>query len=344
MVLALGLVTALGLLAACSAQRSQSSNDAIADIPHAVSQTTTPGGLPSATLPAPFPITATNCGFDVELAAPPQRILAIKSTSLELLLALGLQDRVVGAAFLDGPIPEQWAQAAADIPIISDGPPATEPVLELAPDLILAGWESNLTAETAGDRTFLAEHGMATLVSPAACQGANQPPLLTFPLLFDQFAEMGRYLGAPEAAADLIAQQSAQLGTVPQAQSRMRTLWWSSARTTPYVGAGIGAPQLVMDAVGLENIAADIRETWTPLGWEAIIAADPEVIVVVDSPGNRATEKIDYLHNTPATQAISAVKNERFITVEFAAAEAGVRSVAAAMSIGSQLAAMGLGT
>src|SRR5687768_17254613 len=61
-------------------------------------------GDPSLAASADFPLTVDNCGFEVTLEAAPQRILTIKSSTTELLLALGLEDRLVGAAFLDGPI------------------------------------------------------------------------------------------------------------------------------------------------------------------------------------------------------------------------------------------------
>jgi iron complex transport system substrate-binding protein len=43
------------------------------------------------------------------------------------------------------------------------------------------------------------------------------------------------------------------------------------------------------------------------------------------------------------TAQLEAVKNERFITVPFAAGEAGVRNVDAVVSITAQLAELGLG-
>src|SRR5665647_927951 len=46
----------------------------------------------------------------------------------------------------------------------------------------------------------------------------------------------------------------------------------------PYVGAGIGAPQMIMDAVGLTNIAAGVTDTWASFSWEQVAADDPDVI------------------------------------------------------------------
>ena len=62
-----------------------------------------------------YPVTVDNCGTEVTVSGPPQRIVTIKSTSTELVLSLGLADRLVGTAFSDGPLPEHLAEEAADV-------------------------------------------------------------------------------------------------------------------------------------------------------------------------------------------------------------------------------------
>lgn len=297
----------------------------------------------SGTASSGYPITVDNCGTEVTFEDSPRRVVSIKSTSTELLLALGLGDRIVAHAFQDGPVPEQWADEAAEIVTLSSQAPSQEVVVEQEPDLVLAGWESNLAADTAGERETLARLGVNTYVSPAAClEPEYQPEKMTFELLFSQFEEVGRIFGTTEAAAALIKQQRAELEETPQAEKGTTALWWSSGEGMPYVGGGIGAPQMVMEAVGLANIAADVDQTWTSLGWEAIVEADPDVIVLVDAEWNSAQDKIELLESSSATAGLSAVRAKRYLTVPFPAAEAGVRSVSAATDLARQLEDLGL--
>lgn len=290
-----------------------------------------------------YPLTLTNCGHQVTVNSRPERILAIKSTSLELLLALGVGDRVIGRAFSDGPVPAEWAAAAEKIPVISGQAPAQEPVLALAPDLIVAGWESNLAADTAGTPQTLAAKGIAAYVEPSACkEPAARPGKLTFTILFGEIAEMGRLVDARAAAANLVAQQQQQLAALGKAKPGTTALWWSSGTDTPYVGGGIGAPQMAMDAVGLTNIAGDIDDTWSSLGWESIIAANPNVIVLVDASWNPAQSKIARLEADPVAAKLDAVVYHRYVVIPFAAGEAGVRSVSAAATLSRSLAGWGL--
>ncbi|GGD06848.1 putative F420-0 ABC transporter substrate-binding protein [Nocardioides daphniae] len=288
-----------------------------------------------------FPVTVRNCGVDVTVDSAPQRIVTIKSTTTELVLALGLGDKLVGTAFLDGPIREDLA-AAADAEQISDQAPSQEAVLEREPDLVFAGWESNLAADTAGERDTLAKLGVASYVAPSACQSADAPAKMTYDLLFEEFEEAGRLLGAPGAATDLVESQQAALDEVGRVADGTTALWWSSGVDTPFVGGGTGAPQMVMERVGLTNVAGDVEKTWTPMGWEAIVDADPDVIVLVDAAWNTADQKVKDLEANPATAQMKAVKEKRYLVIPFAAGEAGVRSVDAAADLVEQARDLGL--
>ncbi|WP_372593011.1 putative F420-0 ABC transporter substrate-binding protein [Actinotalea sp.] len=323
------------LLSACAG-----STDATSSTPVSAGPTSS-AAEPSATY-APF--TADDCGFEVSVDSAPERIVTIKSSATEMVLALGAGDRIVGTAFSDGPVPQEWAAAADGLTELSDKVPSAEVVLATEPDLVYAGWESNLTAEGAGDRSTLSGLGVATFVSPAACKEPGyQPEQMTFEEVFAQIEQMGDLLGVPEAAQELVAAQRAELESITADGRGATALWYSSGDDVPYVGAGIGTPQMIMDAVGLTNIAGSVEDTWTPFSWEQVAQDDPDVIVLVDASWNSAADKKVRLASNPATANLTAVVNERYLVVPFAATEAGVRNVSAASDLVAQLAELDLG-
>lgn len=292
-----------------------------------------------------FPRTVDNCGFQVMVGEAPQRIVTVKSTTTELVAALGLADRIVGAAFLDEPVPDTIAgQDIAEIPVISDFLPNQESVLGLDPDLVFGGWESNFTADGVGERADLAARGIAGYVAPSACrQVGYRPAPMTFELLWDHITEAGDLLGAAPEAASLVSGLEAELAAVTPDRRKLRALWYSSGSDTPYVGAGIGAPQMMLQAAGLGNVFSGIDDSWASVSWEAVIEADPEVIVLVDATWNTADSKIEALESNPATASLAAVRQGRYLRIGFAGAEAGVRSPETVASLVSQLEAIDLG-
>nr|WP_246318685.1 putative F420-0 ABC transporter substrate-binding protein [Leifsonia psychrotolerans] len=300
-------------------------------------------GSAAASAPASdgFPVTVDNCGTAVTVTTAPQRIVSIKSSTTELLLALGLEDRIVGTAFLDGPLPENLAAAGAALPSISDFLPGQEAVLALKPDFIYGGWESNFAADGVGERSQLAGFGIGSYVSPAACKGDDyRPDPLTFDTVFGEISQAGDIFGAQDAASALVSTQKAELAALAPATGAPTALWYSSGTDSPYVGAGIGSPQMILAAAGLHNIFGDVHDSWTSVGWESIVAADPSVIVLVDASWNTAASKIATLESNPATQGLTAVQNKRYIVLPFAATEAGTRNVEAVASTISQFAAL----
>lgn len=280
-----------------------------------------------------------NCGFEVPVGAPPERVITIKSTSTEMLLALGLGDRIVGTAFQDGPVPEKWASAADALPVLADKVPSQEVVLEASPDLIYAGWESNFSADGAGLREDLAQLGIRSYVSPAACKAEGyKPDRLSFEEIDHEIEEVAALFDVDATA--LLAEQRATLSSLSKDSRGLTALWYSSGSDIPYVGAGSGAPQLILDTVGLTNIAADVDDTWASYNWESVVAANPDVIVLVDAIWNTVEKKIGVLEGNPATAMLDAVKNKRYLIVPFAASEAGVRTVDAAAGLAEQLKAL----
>ncbi|QCB94012.1 putative F420-0 ABC transporter substrate-binding protein [Cellulomonas shaoxiangyii] len=306
----------------------------------------TPSGGSSSAAASPtagYPVTVDNCGTEVTLERAPERIVTIKSSTTEMVAALGLADRLVGTAFSDGPPPEAWADALADVPVLSDKVPGQEALLEVEPDFVYAGWESNFAPDAAGDRATLAQLGIGTYVSPAACKEEGfQPDPLTFEAVFKEIRQTGALLGAPDAAEDVVAEQQATLDAVEPLDGPT-AVWWSSGTDTPYVGAGIGAPQMMLEAAGMTNVFADVHDTWSSVGWEQVVAADPDVLVLVDSAWNTADAKKAALAANPATAQLTAVREGRYAVVPFAASEAGVRNADTVADLVDQVRALGVG-
>ncbi|UJP09610.1 putative F420-0 ABC transporter substrate-binding protein [Microbacterium sp. KUDC0406] len=284
-------------------------------------------------------VTVDNCGTEVTVDSPPQRIVTVKSSTLELALALGAGDRIVGSAYSDGPLPADLASAGKGIPVIAEKVPSQEAVLALNPDFVFAGWESNFSADGVGERDALQQLGVTTYVAPAACQEKKyQPDPLTFDAVFDSFLQAGDLLGEKDAAKKLVDEQKAQLAELRPDDRGLTAVWYSSGSDQPFVGAGIGAPQLLMHSAGLTNAFSDVKESWFSTSWEKVADLNPDVIVLVDSTWNTAQHKIDVLKANPVASTLKAVQNDAFLTVDFPATESGVRNVDAVASLIDQLA------
>jgi len=295
------------------------------------------GFLAVPALATDYPLSLTNCGFPLTIEQAPQRVVAIKSTAAELLLSLGLEEKMVGLAFLDGPLPAELG--GAGIPVLSEKLPSQEVVLETEPDFVYGGWESNFAADGAGERPVLAQLEVASYVAPAACRSIK-PAKLNFEHLFAEIAEMGAIFDVEDRASALVAEQRAALAGVAADGRGLSAVWYSSGTKAPYVGAGSNAPAMMLEALGLENIFAGVDEGWTAASWEAVVDANPDVIVLVDAAWNSAEAKKKLLAENPITSKLDAVVNQRYLIVPFPASEAGIRNVPAVVDMAGQLAGL----
>src|SRR5689334_19441807 len=81
-------------------------------------------------------VTITNCGTRLTVTAPPQRAIAMEQNATEILLSLGLADRMAGTSYRTDPVLPALAGAYAEVPVLAKLYPAREKVLETRPDFV----------------------------------------------------------------------------------------------------------------------------------------------------------------------------------------------------------------
>ena len=291
-----------------------------------------------------FPVTLTNCGHEVVVDTAPERVITLNQGATEVVLALGLDDRLAGTAYLDDAVSQRWADAYAAVPVLAEEYPTHEAILEARPDLVYASYASAFDREVAGDRPALADLGAASYLSPFGCAEEDQRPEPTFDAVWQELTDVATLLGTPERASALIDEQKRTLAEVQESApgTGLRVLWFDSGDKTPLVGGGTGGPQLILDAVGAENIFGSIERGWGEGSWEDVIAADPDVIVLADASWSTAAEKRTFLEKDPVLQNLSAVKQGALVTVAYSEATPGVRMVDGVTSVADQITALGL--
>ena len=112
-----------------------------------------------------------------------------------------------------------------------------------------------------------------------------------------------------------------------------------------YVGGKNSASGFIADVLGGHN-AITAEAEWPTVGWESIIAANPDVIVVSSLDRNRwaldnAEEKIKFLKSDPAVSQLDAVKRP-YRGDGRRAMNPTIRTIYGAEQVGEQLRKLGL--
>ena len=73
----------------------------------------------------------------------------------------------------------------------------------------------------------------------------------------------------------------------------------------------------------------DFEKSWAKIDWETVVEKDPEFVVIVNYGNVTAEQKRDFMKQNPALAEIDAVKNDRFVTLEYVEATPGPRNIKA---------------
>ena len=116
-----------------------------------------------------YPLALDNCGQELTFDDVPQRVVSLDQGSTEILLSLGLGDRVVGTASWTDPVLPELAEANESVPRLADNAPSYETVLGEDPDLVTASFGRHFNQGGVAERARFDETGIAYYLSPTVC-------------------------------------------------------------------------------------------------------------------------------------------------------------------------------
>lgn len=284
-----------------------------------------------------------SCAATSTFKAAPSRAITLNQQATEIMLALGLERHLIGTAYLDDAIPDRWLAAYKNVPVIAKQYPAREVVMAESPDFLFAGFASAFGEKALGSEKDWNALGIGTYVVNSECR--NQHPddvLITTAALYTDIERIGALFGAGDRAKavtdDIKARLAAVAGKNPGAGRR--AFLFDSGTETAFSAGCCGTPALLLEAVGLQNISADVKGRWADPAWEKVVIDNPEVIVLIEAEWSTAQEKIKHLKSDPVLSQLEAVKAERFIVIPFSQTLLGVRFVEGVEKLGADLAAL----
>ncbi|MFE0274385.1 ABC transporter substrate-binding protein [Streptomyces sp. NPDC058992] len=287
-----------------------------------------------------YPFTLRNCGTDVTYKAAPKKVVTLNQTAAEILIHLGVGDRIVGSGYEVEKTPDAIAEQYERIPVLS-APGAEikhEKLLEAQPDFVYGSFASMFTKEQSGERKQFHDLGVPTYLTEFDCTYHESVANADFTMLFEEYRRLGKIMGVPEAGEKLAAEQQAvvdkAVGAVEKRDKPLKVMWfYSTYEGTPWAAGPGGLPQHISQLVGVENIFADAKTKWAEVSWDEVAARNPDVIILADltrgEPNDTAEEKIDLLKKDPLTSRLAAVKGDRFVTIPGSHMDPGYGSASA---------------
>ncbi len=239
-------------------------------------------------------------GRTVCLDGLPQRIISLAPSHTEILFALGLGDRVVGVTDYCNYPPE-----AKQKPSIGGfSTPNIEKIISLSPDLILAG-----SIHQKQVIPLLESRGMTIFVlAPETING-----------VLDTITLVGQITGKDREAVRLVADMESKIKKITDRtkgidESRkpgvFYVTWHDPLKTA---GAGTLQDELIRTAGGT-NVAGSLSG-YPGISLEAVILADPAVVIAGVGMGAGADAPLQFARTEPRLKDIAARKSDRIYPV-----------------------------
>ena len=280
------------------------------------------------------PVTVQRCGEEVEYTTP-QRVVAYEGGSADKLFSLGLVDHVHGYVMppANPPVSESpWAEDYEEVEFLSDDLLNRELVAVAEADLVVAGWNSGFSDERGITPEILDGIGVQSFMHTESCYNYPGYPEQVTPFegLYTDLERLGEIFAVEEEAAELVSGFQDRVAEVEERAPEgdpVPVFLYDSGTDQPFTAGNQVPPNDIIEHAGGENIFGDLEERWTQVGWEAVVEAEPEVIIVLDYGDQPAEEKIDFLTSSPTMAEVPAVVEENFYVMDYNEGISGPRNI-----------------
>lgn len=280
------------------------------------------------------PLSIAVCDQPVAYDKVPQRAVVHGINLLEMFLALGLQDRLVGYGGLRDiqRLPKAMQPLLAQVPDLSSQGMNLETLLNAEPDFVFSGWSYGFRQ---GQITpvSLQELGIASYVLSESCIRQVARERVSLEDTFNDLLNLGRIFDIEARATALVNSQRAELQRITDAlkdlTEKPKVFVFDSGSDIPVTTGRYAMPQAMIEAAGGSNIFDDLNSSWMRGNWEDVIARDPDWIVIVDNDRPAADGKRQFLLAKPELSQLKAIREQKFVLMDFSEATPGPRNVEA---------------
>ena len=277
-----------------------------------------------------------NCGTPLVFETMPERLVVHDINMSEMAFALGLQDKMVGVTGITGwyKTSPEFDKARGDIPELAPKYPTVENLVSASPDLFFAGWYYGM--KPGGDVTpdTLSPFGIQTMVLTESCVHLDKKrPVATMNLLFDDVLRLGKVMHVEDRAEALVADWQEKLASIEAKsadQPKPRVFLLDGPADAPFTAGKFAIPDAMITAAGGTSVTHDLDTSWGRTSWEAVAAANPEFLVLLDyQNGNGAEDTFKFLQEHPVMAHTDAVRNERWVGLRYEELTPGPANIAA---------------
>lgn len=283
--------------------------------------------------------TVQSCDRTVTFDTPPQAAISNDVNLTEMMLVLGLADRMVGYTGISGwqTLDETMTMGVEALPELSAKYPSREVLIGADADFFFAGWNYGMRVGGEVTPETLAPFGIQVYELTESCIHIGEKDAASMDDMYNDLRNLGAIFNVSEHADTLIEGYQTELATFladqPALDTPPRVFVYDSGEDVPFTAGRYAMPTALIQAAGGTNIMNDFEKSWATVGWEAVVERNPEVIVIVNYGEVTADQKREFMMSNPAFADIDAVRNDRFVVLDYVEATPGPRNIEAVKTL-----------
>ena len=240
-------------------------------------------------------------GNDVTLPTNISKIISTAPSNTEILLALGLGDKIIAA--------DKYSKDVeginTDITFIDFMNPDAEAILKLQPDIIIASGHNK--SGTEDPFSLIKESGISVVYIPSSdsIQG-----------IYDDISFIANITGTSKKGQVIINEMKEEIAKYKEIGEKItekKKVYFEISPAPNLFTFGKGTfLQELLEIVGADNVFAN-EGTWIPIGGEAVLEANPEIIL---TNVNYIEQPIEELKSREGWNAITAVSQNQVFSID----------------------------
>lgn len=260
-----------------------------------------------------FPFTLTSyMDMEITFDKVPERVISANACTGDELMAMGLGDKIIATAYNNSLINPLYQEEYDKIPIAAETYIELETILSLEPDFVF-GRSSSFSEKRNTTHDTLSSYGIASLSGVESYTVGAEVDVV-----YEDFYNLGKIFNMEEKAEEIVSAMKAQIAAVEEAvagKEPVKVFVYDMMQENGAYTCGNNFTATLIRHAGGENIFSDLDTTWATVGWEEIVERNPDVIVINDYGKTSLEEKIAQLKENPALASVSAIQNDRIISV-----------------------------
>ena len=262
---------------------------------------------------------ATGTSYEQTLTHIPEKVITNNQSSTELLLELGLGDKIIGTVAKDNETLDRLKEQYDAIPILSDKREISkETIVGMEPDIVI-GRAKSFTDDSFGTIEDLNAMGISVYTQEAARMDEEQ----TLESILTDIRNIGTIFNIQEEAnayADRLQQRLSDIeekaSTISSSEKQVLVMVNYQNGTFGAYGKNATLQNNMLETLHAQNV---LDAGANGLSSENLISLNPDVIIYINSSNNAETDEtaVESLLNDPVLASVPAIQEKQIISIDY---------------------------